>query len=128
MTVGPTAQSGGLAAAIVALSAVAVALMLSGCQDGVPGGHGGSKLSATDRTECKLAGGDVAIAGMFANEICVMPYADGGKVCRKSSECLGLCLVESEASKTGTCSLNDNRFGCSTFLLEDGTVNTECQD
>jgi hypothetical protein len=128
MTLGPTAQRAGLAATRLALLAVAAALMLSGCQDGMPDGHGGSELSAADRAECKLAGGEVAIAGMFANEICVMPYADGGKVCRKSSECLGLCLVESETSKTGTCSLNDNRFGCSTFLLEDGTVNTECQD
>jgi hypothetical protein len=86
-------------------------------------------MTAAEKADCRLQGGNVIVAGMFANEICVMPYADGGKVCRKSGDCLaGWCEVEGPESKAGTCPRDDNPFGCRSYFTEDGEIGSECQD
>lgn len=52
---------------------------------------------------------------------CQMPTGDGGKQCRKSTDCEGYCLARS-----GTCAPISPMFGCQDILNEDGRMLTEC--
>lgn len=57
-----------------------------------------SKLSQKQIEECVRKGGRVDYVGLLGNEICRLPYSDGGKSCRNSSECLGGCLPDQTAT------------------------------
>ncbi|OYU38413.1 MAG: hypothetical protein CFE33_16265 [Pseudorhodobacter sp. PARRP1] len=110
------------------MRAFAIALAVLTLVSCVDASRGGSKMSFPERAECRNKGGEVIVAGMYANEICVLPRADAGKVCHKGSDCLGRCLVDDDVSSAGTCSKNDNPFGCVSYLDDDSKVQTECQD
>lgn len=60
-------------------------------------------------------------AAQGAAFFCQMPTSDGGKQCRKSTDCEGYCLARS-----GTCAPISPMFGCQDILNEDGRMLTEC--
>ena len=72
-----------------------------------------------DQQRCVAEGGSVEHRGMFGSSMCVKPYADAGKACTDSSQCLGACLAESEpdifsvaSGATGQCQTDNAAFGC----------------
>lgn len=52
---------------------------------------------------------------------CQTPTRDGGKFCRKSTDCEGYCLARSQS-----CAPVTPMFGCQEILNEDGRVLTQC--
>jgi len=54
---------------------------------------------------------------------CVFQTRDGGKSCRKETDCDGLCLARS-----GTCAPIKPLFGCNAILQADGRQVTLCID
>jgi hypothetical protein len=54
---------------------------------------------------------------------CMMPTRDGGKQCRKESDCDGYCLARS-----GTCAPYTPMFGCNDIVQDNGVVVTLCID
>ncbi len=86
----------------------------------------GAVASAAERQSCTAAGGTVSQQGLAGYEMCVLPYADAGKVCSDSSECLGQCRAQtlntpqqSEAAQsiTGQCQANNIPFGCHSEII-----------
>ena len=72
---------------------------------------------------CEKSGGRWMVAGETGAYICVSPTRDGGKLCRKKSDCQGLCLARS-----GTCAPFSPLFGCNDVLEKDGRRVTLCID
>jgi len=75
------------------------------------------KATEAERERCNAAGGAVLQAGILGAENCIIPYADAGKTCSDSSDCLGDCRLtasraQPEETVTGTCQINDSPFGC----------------
>ena len=72
--------------------------------------------SAEERKQCDDVGGKVQRAGLAGYYHCVQEYPDAGKVCRDSSECVGMCRTQSSEAigkpGTGTCQKVDVAFGC----------------
>ena len=85
-------------------------------------------LKRIDVEACEAGGGEIRQVCMFGIPACVQIFSDGGKPCRDSSECEGLCSVryweEGNAPKpgqpwVGECEPDNDRCGCS-FLVENG--------
>lgn len=72
---------------------------------------------------CEKGGGIWTVAGETGAFLCVSPTRDGGKSCRKKTDCDGQCLARS-----GTCSPYDPLFGCNEVLDKDGRRMTLCLD
>jgi len=72
---------------------------------------------------CVAKGGSYASAGSSGGKACVKPTRDGGKRCRKESDCEGVCLARSN-----TCSPISPMFGCNDILQNDGRQVTLCID
>ena len=72
---------------------------------------------------CEKTGGQWAVAGLSGAYVCVTLTRDGGKVCRKKTDCQGLCLARS-----GTCAPIMPLFGCNEVLEKDGRRVTLCID
>jgi hypothetical protein len=72
---------------------------------------------------CEKTGGQWALAGTTGANFCVKPTRDGGKLCRKKTDCEGLCLARS-----GTCAPFMPLFGCNEVLEKDGRRVTLCID
>lgn len=77
----------------------------------------GERATKAERQLCQAAGGEVRRAGLLGYENCILPYADAGKTCSDSSDCIGDCRLTSsgaapEETVTGTCQINDSLFGC----------------
>lgn len=94
----------------------------------------GQKASADERAACTAAGGEIVASGKLQWENCVQPFADAGKACAGDADCVGECRYEGEGEHvagtpvTGTCQVNDARFGCRT-VVEDGKIaHTICVD
>jgi len=86
-----------------------------------------SAMTAVERAACHADYGEVE-TGLFGNEICVRPTADGGDVCISSRSCEGQCLaIEEDGEKSGYCSEESTSFGC-IEVFEDGEVATLCID
>jgi hypothetical protein len=56
---------------------------------------------------------------MLGSLMCVIPYADAGKPCTDSGQCLGACLAEYQSGvfsvasgATGQCQADNAVFGC----------------
>ena len=86
----------------------------------------GAVASAAERQSCTATGGTVSRQGLAGFEMCVLPYADAGKVCSDSSECLGQCRAQilntpqqSEATQAvkGQCQANNIPFGCHSEII-----------
>ena len=76
----------------------------------------GEIATPAEREACEAAGGTVQRAGLLGWENCVIPYADGGKVCSDNSECLGQCRYTGDwppkGDVTGLCQKDNMPFGC----------------
>ncbi len=72
---------------------------------------------------CEASGGLWSLAGKTGANICVSATRDGGKSCRKKTDCEGLCLARS-----GTCAPYNPLFGCNEVLEKDGRRVTLCID
>ena len=119
------------------ISALSCALLLAACatvpEPEVPPAdavvpEATESFSAENEALCQAAGGSYGPAGMMGWYRCTMPYADGGDVCSDSPECEGQCRASMDDQPsmegepvTGTCQMNDNRFGCY-GTVEDGRV------
>ena len=78
------------------------------------------------------------IAGLSGNEMCALPFADAGKVCRGSKDCLGACLLDEKqragkrvGPKTqvvGKCQPTNYPFGCSTTVEKGRVQSSMCVD
>ncbi len=75
-------------------------------------------LAKIDQPACVARGGRIRSFGMFGTPVCAVPFADGGKPCSDSSECLGKCVLGLESdvpvgpARTGECQLDDHLDGC----------------
>jgi hypothetical protein len=81
------------------------------------------KPMSPEQMLCEKTGGQWALAGTTGANICIKPTRDGGKLCRKKSDCEGLCLARS-----GTCAPFTPLFGCNEVLEKDGRRVTLCID
>ena len=86
----------------------------------------GEFATPAERARCEAAGGTVERAGMRGWENCIQTFADGGKTCMDSSDCIGSCRTVGEFADggsrvTGQCTSNDNVFGCYQ-TVEDGVA------
>lgn len=72
---------------------------------------------------CLKTGGTWATRGAAGLRACILPTRDGGKSCRKESDCEGLCL-----SRSRTCAPVKPLFGCVPILQQDGSEATICID
>lgn len=92
----------------------------------------GRALSAQARAECESRGGTVQRRGMMNSEMCVTPYADGGKQCTDSSQCEGRCITSAGSmgspSVAGTCQKDDRLFGCFSEVLNGKAAGGLCVD
>ncbi len=80
-------------------------------------------LKPKEQIACEKQGGVWAVAGKTAARACVRQTRDGGKQCRKASDCEGLCLARS-----GTCAPIAPLFGCNEIFQDDGRRVTLCLD
>ena len=95
----------------------------------------GKRATPAERTACVAAGGTVGPGGMLGFDQCVQPYADAGKPCKATDDCLGRCMLSpdsdddvDQATDDGVCQATDSPFGCMTEV-DDGTVQwTICID
>lgn len=76
-----------------------------------------------EQIACEKTGGSYARAGAGDGRACVRPTRDGGKQCRKESDCEGTCLARSQ-----TCAPITPMFGCNDILQDDGRRVTLCLD
>jgi len=55
---------------------------------------------------------------------CVLPYADAGKQCQNSKDCIGHCIapVTDKPIDHGTCQINDSTDNCGRPQYENGKV------
>lgn len=72
---------------------------------------------------CERKGGNYARAGAGGAFACVRPTRDGGKQCRRESDCESACLARSR-----TCSPITPLLGCNDILQNDGRRVTLCID
>ncbi|EEW25654.1 hypothetical protein [Rhodobacter ferrooxidans] len=76
-----------------------------------------------DQLACERKGGTYATAGSSGGKACVKRTRDGGKQCRKESDCEGFCLARSNS-----CAPITPMFGCNDILQNDGRKVTLCID
>ena len=72
---------------------------------------------------CKKKGGRYIKTGSGDLRACVKVTGDGGKSCRRETDCTGSCLARS-----GTCAPVTPLFGCNEILQADGRRVTLCLD
>jgi hypothetical protein len=55
---------------------------------------------------------------------CILPYADAGKICKNSKDCIGHCIapVTDERIDHGTCQIDDSTDDCGRPHFENGKV------
>ena len=76
-----------------------------------------------EQIKCEKQGGKWGKAGRSNGKACVKPVRDGGKQCRKESDCDSVCLARSR-----TCAPVKPLFGCNEILQDDGRRVTLCID
>ena len=88
-----------------------------------------------ERARCEAAGGSVERMGRARWEHCVQTFADAGKACLSSADCLGECRlpgapgsVEPGTPVQGTCQANDAPFGCYTRVENGKAEQSICVD
>lgn len=72
---------------------------------------------------CKKKGGRYIKTGSSDLRACVKETGDGGKHCKRETDCIGSCLARSE-----TCAPISPLFGCNEILQADGRRVTLCLD
>ncbi len=71
-------------------------------------------MSPDQVAACAARGGHPERQGRLQHEMCVVPFADGGKVCHDGAECQGDCETQDATPgvSTGQCQTSNVRFGC----------------
>lgn len=124
--------------------ALAGALLISGCVTGssidreVAAARRKAQPSAAEVADCKAQGGSIQGVGMFGMPSCVIPYADGGKVCSDDTDCQGRCIVElghpgepdlkPGDALTGQCQKDTALFGCYAEIVGGKVEHSICVD
>lgn len=72
---------------------------------------------------CEKRGGSFVAIGRSGAMTCQMPTRDGGKQCRRESDCEGVCLARSN-----TCAPVKPLLGCQSILQDDGRRVELCID
>lgn len=80
------------------------------------------KELAQQKAECLEAGGTWGRGGILALEQCFPNYSDGGKSCKRESDCQGMCMAD-----TRTCATTFS-YGCLSYLNDDGKAVEMCID
>lgn len=80
-------------------------------------------VKSATQLACERKGGRYASVGDSSTKTCVRPTRDGGKQCRKESDCEGACLARSHS-----CAPFSPLIGCNEILQDDGFVVTLCID
>jgi hypothetical protein len=71
--------------------------------------------------QCKVAGGEWSKTPFFQSSFCRIKYSDGGKQCRRATECQSLiCVVEKPEQNLGQCHGEAERFATFWYLDEGG--------
>lgn len=89
---------------------------------------------AVDPEQCAAEGGHVETLGMAEIATCVTPYADGGKRCNSSSECVGRCFAFDSTADgahpvVGYCQHDvSEEFGCFSEVLGNTATGRICVD
>jgi hypothetical protein len=78
-------------------------------------------LKSASQIACEKKGGRFAKAGNSTTFVCVRETRDGGKSCRRETDCEGLCLARSRS-----CSPITPVLGCQEILTQDGARVTQC--
>lgn len=123
--------------------AILAALLMAACQP-VPekGDYGFGNEPAPVQVaespaaaECMEKGGRMHQLGRMQSMQCVVPYADAGKRCTDSDQCVGQCRIENAAasaaagaSAVGQCQADSNPFGCYTTVENGRAQATICVD
>ncbi len=82
-----------------------------------------AKPKSPEEIRCGKKGGAWLGAGKTGAQACVKPTRDGGRHCRRQSDCEGLCLARS-----ATCAPVQPLFGCNDILQDNGLQVTLCID
>lgn len=91
-------------------------------------------LPVAERTSCLARHGRVMIAGLSGNEMCALPYRDGGKRCTDGAQCAGDCMFEGSqprrqgARVSGRCERLQYPFSCRSTISHGRLNNTLCVD
>lgn len=87
-----------------------------------------------DRIQCLAEGGEWLPQGKSQIRGCIHPSRDGGKPCKKSSECEFGCLavwskhpISVIDNVSGQCAKTDGKFGCKDYF-EEGRIIGACID
>jgi hypothetical protein len=78
-------------------------------------------LKSPSQIACEKKGGRFARAGNSTTFVCVRKTRDGGKACRRETDCEGLCLARSRS-----CAPITPVLGCQDILTRDGLRVTQC--
>jgi len=110
----------------------ALVLMASACSPMTAPAPDTATPTQSAEQACTARGGQLMRVGRMQTQQCVVPYADGGKVCRDGDDCEGNCYAENAGPQTGPvtgrCAVNALPFGCRT-PVEDGQAGpTLCID
>jgi hypothetical protein len=79
------------------------------------------------RADCTAAGLNTYPGGL-EGWYCAAPTRDGGKTCRRASDCEGPCLATDSGAAIGQCGMLSAFVGCQAILLDDGTRAELCVD
>lgn len=97
-------------------------------------GAGSATLAApADPQACAARGGRMEPRGMLQTPVCVIAYADAGKVCANKRDCAGKCIVQGappqgEGPFTGKCQPESVLFGCFAEIDRGRVVQGVCID
>lgn len=70
--------------------------------------------------QCRAEGGTVVRDGEGSFQVCHKTFTDGGKICRKASDCQGNCVIDGADAVQGTCAKTTIFYGCNWWLDEKG--------
>jgi hypothetical protein len=96
--------------------------LLGSCAPTAPDAPRINPFWSQERQDCAREGGRWGRGGLLQLEMCFPQYSDGGKACTASSQCEGLC-----DSGTRQCT-ESFRFGCQSYLDDNGEVVSICAD
>lgn len=97
----------------------------------------GGKATSEETALCEKQGGQITQEGYFQYDACSVKFADGGKACQDSSECMGDCVIQEMPKKnlfnknqaiTGKCTSFNSPFGCYGLVKNGKTDGIMCVD
>ncbi|WP_155947107.1 hypothetical protein [Pseudorhodobacter ferrugineus] len=80
-------------------------------------------VKSPSQVACEKTGGNFVVIGRSGAMTCQKPTRDGGKQCKRESDCDGVCLARSN-----TCAPVKPLFGCQSILQDDGRRVELCID